>query len=34
MQGRFRVGHSGDAEVWAEGTKEMLDEMHLEIIGR
>ncbi len=22
-------GHSGDAEVWTEGTKEMLDEMHL-----
>ncbi len=22
-------GHSGDSEVWAEGTKEMLDEMHL-----
>ena len=21
-------GHSGDAEVWAEGTKEMLDDMH------
>ena len=21
-------GHSGDDEVWAEGTKEMLDEMH------
>ena len=22
-------GHSGDAEVWSEGTKEMLDDMHL-----
>ena len=22
-------GHSGDEEVWTEGTKEMLDEMHL-----
>ena len=22
-------GHSGDDEVWAEGTKEMLDDMHL-----
>jgi hypothetical protein len=22
-------GHSGDNEVWLEGTKEMLDEMHL-----
>ncbi len=22
-------GHSGDDEVWTEGTKEMLDEMHL-----
>ena len=22
-------GHSGDVEVWAEGTKEMLDDMHL-----
>lgn len=22
-------GHSGDDEVWREGTKEMLDEMHL-----
>lgn len=22
-------GHSGDDEVWAEGTKEMLDNMHL-----
>lgn len=22
-------GHSGDAEVWSEGVKEMLDEMHL-----
>ena len=21
-------GHSGDPEVWAEGTKEMLDDMH------
>lgn len=21
-------GHSGDGEVWAEGTKEMLDDMH------
>lgn len=21
-------GHSGDKEVWAEGTKEMLDDMH------
>ena len=21
-------GHSGDNEVWTEGTKEMLDEMH------
>ena len=21
-------GHSGDAEVWAEGVKEMLDDMH------
>ena len=21
-------GHSGDAEVWDEGTKEMLDDMH------
>lgn len=21
-------GHSGDKEVWTEGTKEMLDEMH------
>jgi hypothetical protein len=21
-------GHSGDEEVWEEGTKEMLDEMH------
>lgn len=21
-------GHSGDQEVWAEGTKEMLDDMH------
>lgn len=21
-------GHSGDEEVWAEGTKEILDEMH------
>ena len=21
-------GHSGDDEVWTEGTKEMLDEMH------
>jgi hypothetical protein len=21
-------GHSGDAEVWQEGTKEMLDDMH------
>ena len=22
-------GHSGDTEVWTEGTKEMLDDMHL-----
>ena len=22
-------GHSGDAEVWTEGTKAMLDDMHL-----
>ena len=22
-------GHSGDDEVWTEGTKEMLDQMHL-----
>lgn len=22
-------GHSGDQEVWTDGTKEMLDEMHL-----
>lgn len=22
-------GHSGDDEVWTEGTKEMLDKMHL-----
>lgn len=22
-------GHSGDDEVWIEGTKEMLDDMHL-----
>ena len=22
------VGHSGDDEVWTEGTKEMLDDMH------
>lgn len=22
-------GHSGDNEVWSEGTKEMLDDMHL-----
>ncbi len=22
------LGHSGDDEVWAEGTKEMLDDMH------
>ena len=22
-------GHSGDVEVWTEGTKEMLDDMHL-----
>ena len=22
-------GHSGDEEVWTEGTKEMLDDMHL-----
>ena len=22
-------GHSGDVEVWAEGTKEMLNDMHL-----
>ena len=22
-------GHSGDEEVWAEGTKEMLDDIHL-----
>lgn len=22
-------GHSGDDEVWSEGTKEMLDDMHL-----
>lgn len=22
-------GHSGDDEVWTEGTKEMLDDMHL-----
>lgn len=22
-------GHSGDSEVWDEGTKEMLDDMHL-----
>ena len=22
-------GHSGDDEVWAEGTKTMLDDMHL-----
>jgi predicted phosphodiesterase len=22
-------GHSGDEEVWSEGTKEMLDDMHL-----
>ena len=22
-------GHSGDSEVWSEGTKEMLDDMHL-----
>ncbi|MDO4537636.1 MAG: hypothetical protein Q4B54_05690 [Coriobacteriales bacterium] len=21
-------GHSGDGEVWSEGTKEMLDDMH------
>lgn len=21
-------GHSGDSEVWAQGTKEMLDDMH------
>ena len=25
-------GHSGDAEVWTEGTKEMLDDMHKRII--
>ena len=23
-----RFGHSGDNEVWTEGTKEMLDDMH------
>ena len=23
------IGHSGDAEVWTEGPKEMLDDMHL-----
>lgn len=22
------IGHSGDYEVWTEGTKEMLDDMH------
>ena len=22
-------GHAGDAEVWTEGTKAMLDDMHL-----
>ena len=22
-------GHSGDEEVWSDGTKEMLDDMHL-----
>ena len=25
-------GHSGDDEVWTEGTKEMLDDMHKRII--
>lgn len=25
-------GHSGDDEVWTEGTKEMLDDMHLKKI--
>ena len=25
-------GHSGDDEVWTEGTKEMLDDMHLQKI--
>lgn len=24
-----RFGHAGDNEVWIEGTKEMLDDMHL-----
>ena len=23
-----RLGHGGDDEVWTEGTKEMLDDMH------
>ena len=27
-------GHSGDNEVWTEGTKEMLDDMHLRKIDR
>ena len=22
------IGHSGDDEVWTDGTKEMLDDMH------
>jgi hypothetical protein len=26
-------GHSGDDEVWTEGTKEMLDDMHKRRIG-
>jgi hypothetical protein len=34
MVGKYPVisvglfGHSGDEEVWTEGTKEMLDDMH------
>lgn len=33
MQGKIVIsvglfGHSGDDEVWKEGTKEMLDDMH------
>ena len=26
-------GHAGDEEVWTEGTKEMLDDMHKRKIG-
>ena len=39
LQGKIAIsvglfGHSGDDEVWTEGTKEMLDNMHKRRIRR